>query len=137
MPGRNGANIGEWKPERNGSSWPRIWRSRARPAATSIWAAGTAHDRLVRAVVVRHHGVGEAVDQLGGRVGAAAEGEEHDVGHLDRAGLHAVDEGVEHLVGEDAGRHLAAPLPEAVAGDGVGPQARGRRAPRGGTGPRR
>ncbi len=49
--------------------------------------ATAAHDALMRAVVVRDGDLVEPVERGGGAFGTAADGGEHDIGHLEAAGL--------------------------------------------------
>jgi hypothetical protein len=85
---------------------------------------GRAHHRLVGAVVVGHVGVRQPGHQLGGHVGAGAEGHEHHVGHLDRTRLQGGEELVDRRSGDHPRHDLAGPLPQAVPGQGVGADAR-------------
>ncbi len=79
-----------------------------------------AHDGLVHAVVVRHRHPVDAGDQLGRVVGAAAEGQVVDAGHLERAGLQLVYDAVGVVRGNELGGERGRPLAHAVARHVVG-----------------
>src|SRR3954465_12507118 len=79
--------------------------------------AATAHDALVRTVVVRDRDLIETRERGRGTGGATPERGEHDVGHLERTDRQGADERLRGRRWDHFGYHHPGPFAEAVPRD--------------------